>query len=145
MNMRPCLSMETQPVSFSILGDGEGTRSSNSESYLSWASSCPSALVDSTPQGPRPTRCLRLCAGHGCTSPLHASSRYLLSIFFILISQGMKMTTKLQAKRANFLQSYTGEAVVRNPLIHNLGNGVLGRGKDPIHTHRTLNYGFSGH
>lgn len=77
--------------------------------------------------------------------PLHASSRYLLSIFFILISQGMKMTTKLQAKRANFLQSYTGEAVVRNPLIHNLGNGVLGRGKDPIHTHRTLNYGFSGH
>lgn len=57
----------------------------------------------------------------------------------------MKMTTKLQAKRANFRQSYIGEAMIRNLLIHNLGNGVLGRGEDPIHTHRTLNYGFSGH
>jgi hypothetical protein len=37
--------------------------------------------------------------------PSFPEYRHLLSIFFILISQGMKVTTKLQASRANFRQS----------------------------------------
>lgn len=42
----------------------------------------------------------------GTPSPPHSPERpHLLSIFFILISQGMKMTMKLQARRANFRQS----------------------------------------
>ena len=47
-----------------------------------------------------------LLAAHQHHLPLHSSkSQHLLSIFFILISQGMKMTTKLQARRANFRHS----------------------------------------
>ena len=50
----------------------------------------------------RPHRCLAT----GPASPPHSSKcQHLLSIFFILISQGMKMTTKLQARRANFRHS----------------------------------------
>lgn len=138
MNMRPCLSMETQPVSFFILGGGRRYPVFQLWIPLELGLSlykCPGwlyAIRAKTHQMSQAVCWPQLYI------PLHASSRYLLSIFFILISQGMKMTTKLQAKRANFRQSYTGEAMIRNLLILYLSNGVLGRGEDPIHTHRTL-------
>lgn len=54
------------------------------------------------PSGPR----CQLAPG---TAPLHPSGcQHLLSIFFILISQGMKTTTKLLARRASFRQSCGG-------------------------------------
>lgn len=88
----------------------------------------------SCPRGPRgdlraPGRPAPPSQATGTPSPPHSSERpHLLSIFFILISQGMKMTMKLQARRANFRQSCKGESRVRELHSGPRGNdpGMLG-------------------